>query len=298
MINEGEVKARNKALKKSWEAGEGSKAYINKKTDPNTGKPIDSSEKGEYHKAIMKHGTIPAWKRIGRTMRGNKKMDEQFIDRVINILIEQHKLRPDNFGGRGQSGGQLKDPASRLKAAKTLRLKRGLDKVGASKAPTKKEESTVLDRVIKILAEMKLGEAKYEKNMGRREKMEIRDKRFAADNPHPRYEPHENTFARRERKHVNTHGTWGHQHVKNRVKAREKAEEKAKAKREDSSTQLIKNKIAEGKRSKKLARAKNPDTIEKLKRSQETGNIRRALKAGKGGEDALNRMFGIGKRGS
>lgn len=169
-------------------------------------------------------------------------MNEQFIDRVINILIEQHKLRPDNLGGRGQSGGQLKDPASRARAAKTLRLKRGLDKVGAPKAPTMKEESTVLDRVIKILAEMKLGEAKYEKNMGTREKMEIRDKRFAADNPHPRHEPHENTFARRERKHVNTHGTWGHGHVKNRVRARTK---QAEAGREDSSTQLIKNKIVE-----------------------------------------------------
>lgn len=155
-----------------------------------------------------------------------------------------------------------------------------------------------IDRVINILIEMKLGEAKYEKNMGTREKMEIRDKRFAADNPHPRYEPHENTFARRERKHVNTHGTWGHQHVKNRVKAREKAEEKAKASREDSSTQLIKNKIAEGKRSKALARATDPNKINKLKASQERGDSKRALKAGKGGEDALNRMFGIGKKGS
>lgn len=71
ILIEGLVKKRNKELKKGWEAGEGSKAYINRTPNPKTGKPIDTSEKGEYHKSIMKHGTIPAWKRVARTMRGN-----------------------------------------------------------------------------------------------------------------------------------------------------------------------------------------------------------------------------------
>lgn len=117
------------------------------------------------------------------------------------------------------------------------------------KEPKREDSSKFIDRVINILVEMKLGEAKYEKNMGTREKMEIRDKRFAASNPHPKDEPHENVFSRREREHVNKHGTWAPGHVRNRVAARAKAEEEEKAKaqtgREDSSTQLIKNKIVE-----------------------------------------------------
>jgi len=84
----GQVKKANKEKKGMMDAARGSKAYLNKEKDPTTGKQIDSSEKGEYHDAIMKHGTIPAWKRLGRRMRGNKKMEEQFIDRVINILVE------------------------------------------------------------------------------------------------------------------------------------------------------------------------------------------------------------------
>ena len=69
ILLEGEVKKRNKQLKKAWEAGEGSKAYINRTPVPSTGEPVDPSEKGPYHKAIMKHGTIPAWKRVARMMR-------------------------------------------------------------------------------------------------------------------------------------------------------------------------------------------------------------------------------------
>lgn len=162
MINEGEVKKRNKAAKKAWEAGVGSKAYINRETDPNTGKPIDSSEKGEYHKAIMQYGTIPAWKRVGRTMRGNKKMDEQFIDRVINILIEQGKkgFMPNPLRGT-PSRKMMRDV--RASNIANIRGKRLLQKLGAGEEEPKKEEpkindSKFIDRVINILVEMRLDE--------------------------------------------------------------------------------------------------------------------------------------------
>jgi hypothetical protein len=62
----------NKAAKDAWVAARGSRAYLNKEKDPSTGKEIDSSEEGDYHKRIMSHGTIPAWKRIGRKMAGNE----------------------------------------------------------------------------------------------------------------------------------------------------------------------------------------------------------------------------------
>lgn len=151
-----------------------------------TGLPIDQLRVGKGGNYM--YG--PYSKRA--TILNPQEARQLILNKFADILIEQHKLRSDNLGGRGQSGGQLKHPGSRKHAADVKRVQRGLNKMGVPPA----------------------------------------------------------------------------------------------------------KKIAEGKRSKKLARAKNPDKIEKLKASQERGDSQRALKAGKGGEDALNRMFGIGKRGS
>lgn len=51
--------------------------------------------------------------------------------------------------------------------------------------------------------------------------------------------------------------------------------------------------IHEGERSKKLARATDPAKKAKLAASQKRGMSKRALRGGKGGEKALNWMFGI-----